>query len=90
MGLLLRSSLRRPFAGNGTQFRISIRDEPGHQTFLSRRGTTTVQESAVLRFLGKLGGAAMGDFVETAEVEENQFDASAFAALQGDIDALLK
>ena len=89
VGLLLRSPLRRPFMGDGTQFRITIRDDPGHQTLLSRRGTTTVQESAVLRFLGRLGGAAMGDFVETAEVEENQFDAAAFAALQGDFDAIL-
>jgi hypothetical protein len=89
VGLFLHAPLRRPFEGDGTQFRISLRDEPGHQTFLSRRGTTTVQESAILRFLGKLGGAAMGDFVETAETEENQFNASVFTALQGDMDALL-
>ena len=88
-GFLLRSPLRRPFMGDGTQFRITVRDDPGHLTLLSRRGTTTVQESAVLRFLGKLGGAAMGEFVETAETEENQFDASAFSALQGDMDAQL-
>ena len=90
VGLFLRSPLRRPFVGNGTEFQITVRDEPGQQTFLSRRGTTTVvKRSAILRFLGKLGGAAMGDFVETAEKEENQFDASAFTALQGDMDALL-
>jgi len=88
-GMLLRAPLRRPFQGTGTEFRISIRDVPGQQTILGRRGATTVQESAVLRFLGKLGGTAMGDFVAKAEEEENRFNRSIFSALQGDVNAAL-
>ena len=88
-GFFLRSPLRRPFQGAGTWFRIVVHDAPGEQTLLSRRGTTTVQESAVLRFLGKLGGKVLGDFVATAEEEENRFDATVFTALREDTDALL-
>jgi hypothetical protein len=89
VGFLIRSPLRRPFQGAGTQFRLTIHDTPGHQTLISRRGTTTVQESAILRFLGHLGGTALGDFVSIAEEEENRFNASAFSALQEDMDAIL-
>lgn len=88
-GTLLKSPLRRPFQGQGTQFRLTFRDTPGQQSILGRRGTTTVQESAVLRFLGKLGGAAMGDFVSKAEDEENRFNQSVFEALKTDVDAAL-
>lgn len=88
-GYLLRSSLRRPFEGVGTQFRFVVRDDPGHQTLMTRRGSTTVQESAIIRFLGKLGGDAMGDFVATAEDQENRFNAGVFTALRADVDAAL-
>jgi hypothetical protein len=90
VGHLIRSSLKRPFEGDGTQFRISVRDTPNQQTLLTRRGLLAVQESAILRFLGKLGGAAMGDFVANAEDEENRFDASVFAALRSDINGVLQ
>jgi hypothetical protein len=89
-GMLLRSSLRRPFKDDGTRFRITVHDTQGQQTILARRATTAVQESAVLRFLGKLGGTALGDFVSKAEEEENRFNLSMFAALKGDIDAALQ
>ena len=87
VGYLLKSPLRRPFEGNGTQFRLTIRDQPGHQTLMSRRGTTAVRESAILRFLGKLGGSAMGEFVSNAEEEENAFNAGVFSAMRADVDA---
>jgi len=90
VGTLIRSPLRRPFLGEGTQFRIVLHDDPGHQTLLSRRGLTAVQESAVMRFLGKLSGTAMGDYVTKAEEQENRFDASVFEALKGDVDAVLR
>jgi hypothetical protein len=54
---------------------------------MSRRGITTVRESAILRFLGKLGGGAMGDFVAGAEQDENRFNVGVFAAMKADIDA---
>jgi hypothetical protein len=90
VGHLIRTSLRRPFQGDGTRFRIGIRDEPGAQTLLTRRGTTAVQESAILRFVGKLGGTAVSDFVSKAEEEENRFDAQFFAAMKSDVDAALR
>jgi hypothetical protein len=90
VGHLIRSPLHRPFDDPGTQFSISFHDQPGGPTLLSRRSSLAVQESAVIRFLGKLGGTAMGDFVAKAEVEENRFDASVFSALRDDCDALLR
>lgn len=90
VGHLIKSSLRKPFEGNGTQFRFEVRDQPGRQTLMSRRGTTTVQESAVIRFLGKLGGTAMGEFVSTAEEQENRFNADVFGAMRADVDARLR
>lgn len=90
VGMFLRSPLRRPFMGDGTSFRISIRDEPGAQTLISRRGMTTVQESAILRFLGRLGGTAMGDFVAKAEDQENRFNATVFRAMREDVESGLR
>ena len=90
VGHLIRTPLRRPFQGQGTTFRIGIRDDPSGQTLLTRRGMTVVQESAILRFIGKLGGTAVSDFVSKAEEEENRYDASLFTAMKADIDAGLR
>lgn len=90
VGHLVRTSLRRPFQGQGSTFRIGIRDEPGAQTLLTRRGMTVVQESAILRFVGKLGGTAVSDFVSRAEADENRYDASLFAAMRADVNAALR
>ena len=90
VGLLIKSPLRRPFEGNGTQFRFTIHDQPGGPTLMSRRGSTTVRESAILRFLGKLGGTAMGDFVDKAEPEENRFNVVLYSALKADVDSALR
>lgn len=90
VGYLIKSPLRRPFEGNGTQFRFTVRDQPGAQTLMSRRGTTTVRESAILRFIGKLGGGAMGDFVAGAEQDENRFNVSLYTAMKADIDAAIR
>jgi hypothetical protein len=49
-----------------------------------------VQESAILRFLNRLSGTAMGDFVGKAEVEENRFSAEVFNAMRLDARALLQ
>ena len=90
VGYLIKSPLRRPFEGNGTTFRFTVHDQSGSQTIMSRRGTTTVRESAVLRFLGKLGGAAMGDFVANAEEDENAFNVAVYSAMRSDINAALR
>jgi len=84
---LLRSPLRRPFAGGGSTLRVAIRDSAGAQTLITRRSHTVVQESAVLRFLGSLGATAMSDYAGKSEAEENRFTAEVFNALRADLRA---
>jgi len=90
VGYLLKSSLRRPFQDPGISARFSIRDTPGAQTLLNRRGTLVVQESAILRFLNRLSGTAVGDFLGPSEREANRFNADAFRALRQDVAAILQ
>jgi len=90
VGTLLKSPLRRPFQGQGIPIRVSIRDNPGTQTILNRRGTLVVQESGILRFLNRLSGTAVGDFLGASEREANRFNADAFRALRQDVAALLQ
>jgi len=90
MGYLLKASLRRPFQGDGIPIRFSIKDTPGSQTLLNRRLALTVQESGILRFLNRLSGTAVGDFLGPSEREANRFNADAFRALRMDIAALLQ
>ena len=86
---LLRSSLRRPFAAPGTTFAYGARDDAGAQTLLERRTLITVQESAILRWLGMLGARAMSDVTARVEYEKDRFAADAFTALRLDLrDAL--
>jgi hypothetical protein len=90
VGYLLKSSLRRPFQDPGIPVRISIRDNPGSQTILNRRGSLVVQESGILRFLNRLSGTAVGDFLGPSEREANRFNADAFLALRQDVATLLQ
>ena len=90
VGYLLKSSLRRPFQDPGIPVRVSIRDNPGAQTILNRRLSLVVQESGILRFLNRLSGTAVGDFLGPSEREANRFNADAFRALRQDVAALLQ
>jgi hypothetical protein len=90
VGYLLKSSLRRPFQDQGIPVRISIRDNPGSQTLLNRRGTLVVEESGIVRFLNRLSGTAVGDFLGPSEREANRFNADLFRALRIDVAALLQ
>jgi len=90
VGYLLKSSLRRPFQAPGIPVRVSIRDTPGAQTILNRRGALVVQESGIVRFLNRLSGTAVGDFLGPSEREANRFNADAFRALRQDVAALLQ
>ena len=90
VGYLLKSSLRRPFQDPGISARFSIRDTPGAQTLLNRRGTLVVQESGILKFLNRLSGTAVGDFLGPSEREANRFNADAFRALRQDVAAILQ
>lgn len=89
VSVMIHTPLRKPFEGNGATFRLVLRDNPGAQSLILRRSSTLVQESAILRFLGRLGSTAMGDFVGKSEVQENRFSAEVFNALRLDIRALL-
>ncbi len=82
---LLRSPLRRPFQGSGALFRIGVRDSAGAQTLLDRRLHLEVQESAILRFIGRLGAIAMSDFTGKVEREEMAWLREVFTAVLADL-----
>jgi hypothetical protein len=89
VSFMIHTPLKRPFRGGGAMFRLVLHENPGNPTIIARRSLTVVQESAILRFLGRLGAEAMGDFVGNSETEENRFSAEVFYALRNDIRALL-
>jgi hypothetical protein len=82
---LLRTPLRRPFLGAGAFAQIGIRDSAGAQTILARRVSLTVQESAILRFIGRLGAIAVSDYAGDVEREEMAWLNEVFTALLADI-----
>jgi hypothetical protein len=85
---LIRTPLRRPFQGRGALFRIGVRDSAGGQTILSRRLHLEVKESAILRFIGRLGSTAVADYQGKAEREQHAWLREVFAALVEDIRAV--
>ncbi len=85
---LIRSPLRRPFEGEGSSFRLAVRDSAGGQTVFTRRTRLQVQESTIMRFLGSLASHAIGDLDERVEQDEHRFLREAFVALQADLRAL--
>lgn len=87
---LIKSALRRPFAGDGTQLRLVFQHRADGQTVLARRVTVPVQEAAIVRWLGKLGFGAMSDYSGQAEADENRFTVEVFSALQADFAALAR
>ena len=87
---LLRSPLRRPFAGEGALFRIGVRSgENGAPTVLLRHSRLSVQESAILNFLNSLSGTAMDDFGGPVQREEYAWLRELFVALRDDARAAL-
>ncbi|MBV9880147.1 MAG: hypothetical protein JO180_06595, partial [Gemmatirosa sp.] len=85
---LISGPLDRPFQQGGILFSVALRDD-GAQTLLVRQLDVAVKESAIVRWLGGLGGKAMEDFAGRAEVEENRFTADALLALRADLLAAL-
>jgi hypothetical protein len=86
---LVKSSLRRPFAGDGMSYRIAVRDTTTGPTLLVRDARVDVQESTIMRWLGGLGASAMGDFSGPSETQESAFFAEVFAALRSDVRGAL-
>ena len=85
---LIRTPLRRPFQGSGAQFRIGFRDSTGAQTILNRRLHLAVQESLILRFINRLAGATLTDWVGKAEREQMAWLDEMFSGLLEDLQQL--
>ena len=86
----IRAPLRRPFAGDGSMFRIGVRaGENGAPTVLARQTRLYVQESAILNFLNGLGNTAMDEFGGQVEREENLWLHELFVALREDSRAAI-
>lgn len=89
MRYLINGSLNRPFAGEGMQMAVTLRDADGAQTVVARRFDMAVQESAIVRWFGSLGSKAMSDFAGRAEVEQDRFTADLLRALAADVTAAI-
>jgi hypothetical protein len=87
---LLRAPLRRPFAGEGSLFRIGVRSgQGGAPTVLLRHSRLPVQESAILNFLNSLSGTAMDDFGGAVQREEYAWLRELFTGLRDDARAAI-
>jgi hypothetical protein len=87
---LLRSPLRRPFEGGGALMRFGVRTDAQPGDTLStvwRDIDVTVRESGILRFFGRLGGTALGDFREGAEKEAERLWEESLRGLAEDVKA---
>ena len=88
---LLRSPLRRPFEGAGALMRYGVRtDEQSGDTLSTvwRDIDITVRESGILRFFGRLGGTALGDFRAGAEREAERLWEESLRGLAKDIESI--
>ena len=87
---LLRAPLRRPFQGEGSQFRIGVRAGEGNQpTILYRQARLFVQESAILNFVNSLSSTAMDDLNTAVEREQNAWLRELFLGMRDDARAAL-
>jgi hypothetical protein len=86
---LIKSPLRRPFEGAGSELTLGVRDDAPGQTLSFRIARLTVRESTIMRWLNSLGGTAFGDFSGRAELEEDRFLLELFGALRKDFQAAL-
>ena len=86
---LIRAPLRRPFAGEGSLFRIGVRGDGTGQTVIVRQVRLFVQESAILRFLNSLSGTAFSEFEDRVDREENAWLREVFAGMRADARAVI-
>ena len=89
MARLIRAPLRRPFAGEGSLFRLGVRGDGAGQTVIVRQVRLFVQESAILRFLNSLSGAAFSDFEDRVDREENAWLREVFSGMAADARGVL-
>jgi hypothetical protein len=86
---MIRSPLRRPFAGEGSLFRIGIRGDGTEQSVIFREIRLFVKESAILRFLNALSGAAFSEFADKVDAEQNAWLREVFGAMREDARAAI-
>jgi hypothetical protein len=86
---LISSSLERPFQGEGVLYRITALERPGASTLLTRDLGLAVQESAIVRWIGRLSSTAIQDVNLRVERERDQFVGEAFTALRDDLRAAI-
>jgi hypothetical protein len=88
---MLRSPLKRPFAGAGSLFRIvAARDSAAPQSMLTRNIVLPVQESVILRFLARLANAGVSAYIgDGADRDMALWLTAAFTALRDDSRAVL-
>lgn len=87
---LVRGPLRRPFAGEGSSFRLAVRaGEGGAPTVLGRQMRLFVQESAILNFINGLSNTAMDEFGGQVEKEENAWLHELFIGMRDDAHAAI-
>jgi hypothetical protein len=86
---LIRAPLRRPFAGEGSLFRIGVRREGSGPTVIVRQIRLFVQESAILRFLNSLSGTVFSEFEDRVDREENTWLREVFAGMRADVRGAL-
>ncbi|HEY5546730.1 MAG TPA: hypothetical protein VIK50_11825 [Gemmatimonadaceae bacterium] len=82
---LIKKPLRRPFEGRGAELSLGVRSDLAAQTISERHARLAVSESAIMRWLGRLGANAFGDFSGRTELEENLFLYEMFEALRRDV-----
>ncbi len=85
---LIRSSLRRPFEGQGASLELAVIDSAGGQTILARRARLEVKESAIMRFLSSLVSRVFDDLDTAVEREEAAYIRELMQAFQQDARAL--
>jgi hypothetical protein len=85
----LRSSLRRPFEGEGAFVAYALRENGSGMTVVSRDYRIAVKESWLVRWLGGNAGEAVASFREGAEGEADRFNGEALMALRADLIQLL-
>lgn len=87
---MLRTPLQCPFLGAGSVFRVvALSDSAAPQTVLARRIQARVCESTIYRFLSRLIGGGISEYVDGADVDFNAWFAASFAALRDDARAIL-
>jgi hypothetical protein len=82
---LIKVPLRRPFRGRGAELSLGVRSDLAAQTISERHARLAVNESAIMRWLGRLGATAFGDFSGRTELEENLFLYEMFEAMRRDV-----